>query len=39
MTERENAWEMNEEKRKGTWGRGQGVESFRVLGTELLPGE
>ena len=38
VTERENAWEMNEEKRKGTWGRGQGVESFRVLGTELLPG-
>lgn len=38
VTERENAWEMNEEKRKGTWGRGQVVESFRVLGTELPPG-
>lgn len=38
VMERENAWEMNEEKRKGTRGRGQGVESFRVPGTELLPG-
>lgn len=37
MTERENAWEMNEEKRKGAWGKGQGVESFRALGTELPP--